>query len=225
MSTKQPTTVKPQLRFPEFRDQGGWDYKPLKAVGRQVRQRNNDEAIDRVLTNSAEHGVLDQREFFDKDIATAGKLDNYFVVERGDYVYNPRISRPAPVGPISRNNVGRGVMSPLYTVFRLGKDGTDFHEHYFATSGWHEYLRSVSSTGARHDRMSIGVADFMTMPIPLPAPAEQRKIAACLRSLDDWIAAEERALEALRSLSLPSAGPRSSRSRGPTHSPARLPLV
>ena len=188
----------PRLRFPEFRDKPAWRFKPLKAVGERVKQRNSDEGIDRVLTNSAEHGVLDQRDFFDKDIATAGKLDNYFVVESGDYVYNPRISRTAPVGPISRNNIGRGVMSPLYTVFRLGESGTDFHEHYFATNGWHDYLRSVSSTGARHDRMSIGIADFMRMPIPLPDPAEQRKIAACLGSLDAWIAAESRALAALR---------------------------
>jgi len=194
---RQPALV-PRLRFPEFRESGAWKFRPLKAVGSRVNERNSDESISRVLTNSAEHGVLDQRDFFEKDIAVAGKLDNYFVVEEGDYVYNPRISRTAPVGPISRNNVGQGVMSPLYTVFRLGEDGTDFHEHYFATSGWHDYLRSVSSTGARHDRMSIGITDFMNMPIPLPDPAEQRKIADCLGSLDDLISAEGRKLAALR---------------------------
>lgn len=195
---KTPDELIPQLRFPEFRDADAWSFRPLHALGSRVTERNSDESITRVLTNSAEHGVLDQRDFFEKDIAVAGRLDNYFVIEEGDYVYNPRISRTAPMGPISRNNVGRGVMSPLYTVFRLGEGGTDFHEHYFATNGWHNYLRSVSSTGARHDRMSIGIGDFMEMPIPLPSPAEQRKIAECLGSLDDLIAAETDALAALR---------------------------
>ena len=71
----------------------------------------------RALTNSAEHGVVDQREYFNKDIAT--NTDNYYILETGDYVYNPRISSAAPVGPISKNQIGTGVMSPLYMVFRF----------------------------------------------------------------------------------------------------------
>ena len=89
-------------------------------------------------------------------------------------------------------------MSPLYTVFRFSEDQTDFYEHYFRSAAWHLYLREVSSTGARHDRMSLTTSAFMQMPIPTPDPAEQRKIAACLTSLDEWIAAEGRKLEALR---------------------------
>jgi len=42
-----------------------------------------------VLTNSAEFGVVDHRDFFDNDIATQGKLEGYFVVELGSYVYTP----------------------------------------------------------------------------------------------------------------------------------------
>ena len=89
-------------------------------------------------------------------------------------------------------------MSPLYTVFRFAKQNTDFYAHYFKTTGWHSYLRQVSSTGARHDRMSISVGAFVAMPLPAPSPAEQRKIAECLGSLDGLIAAEGRKLEALR---------------------------
>lgn len=190
-------TLTPRLRFPEFREP--WDEIPLDSVADRVTERNDDASITRVLTNSAERGVLDQRDYFERDIATAGKVDNYFVVDKGDYVYNPRVSAIAPVGPISRNNLGRGVMSPLYTVFRFREDDTDFYEHYFRSTGWHLYLRSISSTGARHDRMSISTAAFMRMPLPSPFPAEQRKIAACLGSLDDLIRAESAKLEALRS--------------------------
>ena len=188
----------PKLRFPEFRDDSGWPYVPLDRVAERVTTTNNDESVTRVLTNSAEHGVLDQRDFFDKDIANKRNLDAYYVVNHGDYVYNPRISSGAPVGPISRNNIGQGVMSPLYTVFRFERSDTDFYVHYFKSTSWHAYVRSVSSMGARHDRMSITNADFMRMPLPNPQQDEQRKIADCLGSLDELITAEGRKLATLK---------------------------
>lgn len=206
MSNKTPPMIKkdksdalvPRLRFPKFRDSQGWPLVPLQQLAERITARNSDESTTRVLTNSAEHGVIDQRDYFDKDIAIKGNLGNYYIVEHGDYVYNPRVSVAAPVGPISRNNFDKGVMSPLYTVFRFNRSDTDFYAHYFKSTSWHSYLRSVSSTGARHDRMSITNGDFMRMPVPEPQPAEQRKVADCLGSLDDLIAAEGRKLAALR---------------------------
>ena len=188
----------PKLRFPEFREAGGWKAIPLNQLAARGKQKNRDEKIVRVLTNSAEFGVIDQRDYFDKDIATQGKLDGYFVVELGDYVYNPRISTTAPVGPISKNNIATGVMSPLYTVFRFKDRNNDFYAHYFKTSGWHAYMRQASSTGARHDRMAISSDDFIAMPMPVSSPEEQQKIAECLCSVDELIAAQTRKLGALK---------------------------
>lgn len=188
----------PKLRFPEFRGAEGWKFIPLSRLAIRAKQKNRDEKIDRVLTNSAEFGVVDQRDFFDKDIATQGKLEGYFVVELGSYVYNPRISSTAPVGPISKNKIGTGVMSPLYTVFKFKDDRNDFYEHFFKTTGWHTYMRQTSSTGARHDRMAISSDDFMAMPLPVPSHAEQQKIAECLSSVDELMAAQARKVDALK---------------------------
>jgi len=200
-ATKEEPTLAlvPELRFPKFRGDGDWKLIPLKDLADRGKKKNRDEKIERVLTNSAEFGVVDQRDFFDKDIATQGKLESYIVVELGDYVYNPRISAAAPVGPISKNNIGTGVMSPLYTVFRFKNQENGFYQHYFKTTGWHTYMRQASSTGARHDRMAIGGDDFMAMPLPVaPSPAEQRKIAECLSSVDELIAAQARKVDALK---------------------------
>ena len=188
----------PKLRFPEFRDAGEWRCTPLSQLATREKQKNRDEKIERVLTNSAEFGVLDQRDYFDKDIATQGKLEGYFVVELGDYVYNPRISATAPVGPISKNNIATGVMSPLYTVFKFKDGDNDFYSHYFKTTGWHTFMRQASSTGARHDRMAISGGDFMAMPMPTASPEEQQKIADCLSSLDELIAVQARKVDALK---------------------------
>lgn len=192
------TALVPKLRFLEFQSAPGWQTVPLEKVAERVSTKNSDGEVTRVLTNSAEYGVLDQRDYFDRDIATAGKVDGYYIVDAGDYVYNPRTSVTAPVGPISRNNIGKGVMSPLYTVFRFSTSKTDFYEHFFKSTGWHSYVRSAASTGARHDRMSITTGAFMQMPVPTPDGTEQQKIADCLSSLDELIAAQGRKVEALK---------------------------
>ena len=196
MTADKPSRLVPKLRFAEFADESPWVCPPLKKLAKRVTQRNARGADLRALTNSAEHGVVDQREYFDKDIATNTK--NYFIVETGDYVYNPRISSAAPVGPISKNQTGMGVMSPLYMVFRFQSDANDFFAHYFRSSHWHGYLRRVSNKGARYDRMAITNADLMRMPIPTPSAREQQKVADFLGSLDDLIAAEGRKLDTLR---------------------------
>ena len=188
----------PKLRFPEFRNAGDWVEKRLGEVAERVNSKNSDHHNTRVLTNSAVEGIVDQRDYFDKDIANKNNLTGYFVVEKGDHVYNPRVSANAPVGPIGRNNIGAGIMSPLYTVFRFHESNSDYHEHYFNTSCWHDYIRAVGSSGARHDRMSLSVSDFMNTPVLEPCVEEQQKIADCLSFLDDLITAQVQKMEHLK---------------------------
>ena len=78
-------------------------------------------------------------------------------------------------------------MSPLYTVFRMTDINIDFVEQYFNTNLWHDYMKSIANYGARHDRMSIGINNFMNLPIPYPCIDEQMKIATFINSLDQKI--------------------------------------
>lgn len=186
----------PRLRFPGF--EGEWVEKKLGEIADRCTSRNRDKNETRVLTNSATEGVVDQNDYFDRNIAIKENTDNYNIVDLDDFVYNPRISTSAPVGPISRNKIGRGIMSPLYSVFRFKSENIDYLEHYFSTTIWHRYLKSVANYGARFDRMAISTEDFYSMPILCPIPDEQQKIASCLSSLDDLIAAESAKVEALK---------------------------
>lgn len=188
----------PSLRFQSFKSSEPWGFQPLGKLAQRSIRKNVDGKITRVLTNSAEYGVVDQRDFFEKDIANQDKLEGYYVVEEGSYVYNPRISAMAPVGPISKNKIGLGVMSPLYTIFKFNNSNDNFYAHYFKSTHWHQYMRKVSSTGARHDRMSISNNDFMMLPLPVSTVEEQKKIADCLSSLEDLIATEVQKLSALK---------------------------
>lgn len=188
----------PRLRFQSFKASGPWGFQPLGKLAQRSICKNVDGKITRVLTNSAEYGIVDQRDFFDKDIANQGRLEGYYIVEEGSYVYNPRVSAMAPVGPISKNKIGLGVMSPLYTVFQFNNSENDFYAHYFKTTHWHPYLRQVSSTGARHDRMSISNNDFIGLPLPVSTAEEQKKVADCLSSLDALLTAEVKKLDTLK---------------------------
>ena len=129
MDSNKTNSNLPKLRFPGF--EGEWEVKTLGEVASKVSRRNRNLEVSRILTNSATEGVIDQEEYFDRNIAIKENTDNYHIVELDDFVYNPRISVSAPVGPISINKVGRGIMSPLYTIFKIHSGHVPFYEQYF----------------------------------------------------------------------------------------------
>lgn len=192
----QPGATTPALRFPGFT--GDWQEKPLCSLAAKVIQKNKNFAVARMLTNSATEGVVDQNAYFERDIAVKDNMNNYCIVDKDDFVYNPRISSTAPVGPISINKVGKGIMSPLYTVFKFQQGHIAFFEQYFQTEIWHPYLKSIANFGARFDRMNITTDGFFNMPLFVPSIEEQQKIAECLETLDNLIAAESKKLESLK---------------------------
>lgn len=197
MSKKQIKLV-PKYRFPEFAIEEEWKAIPLRTIANKVTVKNKDGLVSRVLTNSATDGIVEQKDYFEREIVTQGNISNYFIVSDGDYIYNPRISSSAPVGPVSKNKIGIGIMSPLYTVFRFKDSENDFYEQYFKTNLWNNYLKTIANTGARFDRISISANDFMSMPMPVSSNKEQQKIADCLASIDDLISAEDKKLSALK---------------------------
>jgi type I restriction enzyme, S subunit len=183
-----------------FKDENGlnfpmWEEKKLKAIAKRVTQKNKNSDTTFVLTNSANQGIVSQQDYFDKDIANQDNLEGYYVVEVDDFVYNPRISTPAPVGPVKRNRLAKGVMSPLYTVFRFEKQNLEFLELFFETTIWYKYMKSVANYGARHDRMSISTEDFLNLPIPQPPVNEQAKIVAFLSELERKVNTANKQLE------------------------------
>ena len=157
--------------------------------------------VDEVLTNSAEYGIISQKDFFEHDVAKADKISGYYVISDDDFVYNPRISVSAPVGPINRNKLGRaGVMSPLYTVFRTSSISNLYLEWFFKGYSWHPFMRFNGDSGARSDRFSIKDDLFFQMPISVPNMVEQEKIGELLKTLDRLITLHQRELEKLQNI-------------------------
>ena len=175
------------------RNTSSWEQRKLSEITDKVTEKNAGLQYVETFTNSAEFGIISQRDFFDHDIAKLGSLDGYYIVKNEDFVYNPRISTSAPVGPINRNKLGRtGVMSPLYTVFRPHDIDTTYLEYFFKCGYWHSFMNFNGDSGARSDRFSIRDNVFFQMPIPIPDIDEQRKIGELLTCLDNLITLHQR---------------------------------
>lgn len=177
----------PKIRFPGF--VGDWEEKKLWEIANKVNDKNKTNEENFVLTNSATQWVVSQNEYFDKDIANQNNLENYYIVSKNDFVYNPRISKYAPVWPIKLNKLKKWVMSPLYTIFRTSSSNVNisYIEKYFNSTHWYKYMKWIANYWARHDRMNITTQDFFNMPITLPSIQEQQKIASFLLSVDEKI--------------------------------------
>ena len=167
-----------------------WESATVGELFTFVTEKNKDGHINNVITNSAERGLVPQREYFDKDIAVDGNTKGYTVIRKGDFVYNPRKSTSAPFGPFNiyeRNEVG--IVSPLYTCLTPYDDEmAPYLAWYFKTNRWHPYIVTHGAqSGARHDRVGMTVALMEGIPVLLPSLPEQRKIADCLASMDEVI--------------------------------------
>ena len=164
----------------------GFETVRLSDIFKKVSRRNSNGEIKNVITNSAEHGLIPQRDFFDKDIAVDGNTGNYYVIEYGDFVYNPRKSNTAPYGPFNRyERQEKGIISPLYTCLVLKADiEPAYLAWYFKSDAWYRYIYDNGSQGVRHDRVSMTDDLLMGMPVIIPSKDSQIKIAKLLDCLE-----------------------------------------
>ena len=195
----KPGANVPEIRFKGFT--GDWKQRKLGEIASKVTTKNAGMQYTETLTNSAEQGIISQRDYFDHDISNMDNIDGYYIVENNDFVYNPRISTSAPVGPVNRNKLGRtGVMSPLYTVFKTHDIDETYLEWFFRSSHWHQFMYFNGDTGARSDRFAIKDVVFFDMTIPTPDIKEQRKVGSFFTELDNLITLQQRKFTKLQNV-------------------------
>ena len=190
--------MKPKISFKGFKEP--WEVSTLSNFFSKVNEKNARMLYSAVLTNSAEYGIIDQRDYFDFDVANSNNISGYYIVQPDDFVYNPRVSVTAPVGPINKNELGyTGVMSPLYLVFKINRINKDYLCHYFKSNKWHKFMRISGNCGARFDRLSISDEQFVQMPIPYPINSkEQQTICNYLEKIDKLISTASSRLASLK---------------------------
>jgi type I restriction enzyme S subunit len=195
----QPKTITPKLRFPEFKEP--WGEVTLSDLAVPISDRvGTSECVPYTVTSGV--GLVSQHEKLGRTIA--GKsLSNYIRLRKDDFAYNKSATKAFPEGYIARylDDVQAAVPKSIFTCFRAdpGKIDPAYLDFLFAGNLHGKWLRKFLTVGARaHGSLNVKDDDLMAMPVPRPSPAEQRKIAACLTSLDELLVAEGRKLEALR---------------------------
>ena len=190
-----------QRIFRQLPSQNGaeWTCVRLGDIFKKVSRRNIDGVIKNVITNSAEYGLIPQRDFFDKVIAVDGNTANYYVIENGDFVYNPRKSNSAPYGPFNRYTLSeQGIISPLYTCLVLQADiSPSYLAWYFKSDAWYRYIYDNGSQGVRHDRVSMTDDLLMGIPVMYPSHVKQLLYADILDMVEARLQATQKTLELL----------------------------
>lgn len=189
----------PKLRFPEFK--GEWEEKKLSDFMTRLTRKNSNNESSRALTISSVDGLIDQGEFFKKQIASKD-TSGYYLLKNGDFAYNKSYSVGYDYGSIKRlDRYEDGVVSTLYICMTLTSDtNSDYLTHYFDSMKWNKSVSEISAEGARnHGLLNIPTElFFQTKHFLAPILAEQQKIADFLSNVDSIITAETKILNTLQ---------------------------
>jgi type I restriction enzyme S subunit len=193
----------PELRFPEFR--GDWKLIPLGDHADVLKRRAGTKKYP-VMSVETGVGLVSQLEKFGRDIS-GNSYKNYTVIQKDDFAYNKSATKEFPEGFIAKYNEDHQAAVPnsIFTCFRLtsGEVQSEYL-HYQLLNNLHgKWLRKFITVGARaHGALSVNTEDLLNLPVPVPTGPtslrEQQKIADCLGSLDELIAAHRRKLAALQ---------------------------
>lgn len=171
-------------RLPGF--SGEWKANRLRNITTRQTKRNTIGNTN-VLTISAQYGLINQAEFFNKAVASDDK-SNYFLLEKGDFAYNKSYSNGYPFGAIKRlTRYEVGIVSPLYICFKISKENVsgEFLDQYFEVGLLNHEIQAIAQEGARnHGLLNIAIDDFFNSKILLSSPEEQTAIANVLSAAD-----------------------------------------
>jgi type I restriction enzyme S subunit len=181
----------PKLRFPEFRGTEGWTPEAGDSLFYQINDRNPEPGLP-VLAITQEHGAI-PRHMIDYHVSVTEKsIESYKVVRVGDFIISLRSFQ----GGIEYSRY-HGICSPAYVILRRRGEGSDeYFRHYLKTN---RFIRILTKNleGLRDGKM-ISYAQFSELMLLVPKPGEQQKIAECLSSVEDLMAAQARNVDALK---------------------------
>ncbi|WP_259743371.1 restriction endonuclease subunit S, partial [Lactococcus lactis] len=121
----------PELRFAGFADD--WEDRKLSSIAERVTRKNKNNESTLPLTISAQDGLVDQNDYFNKQVASRD-VTGYFLVKNGEFAYNKSYSNGYPWGAIKRlDKYEMGVLSTLYIVFKPTAINSQFLVSYYET--------------------------------------------------------------------------------------------
>ena len=196
MTADKPSPFVPKLRFPEFRDTPGWSKRPLGEILTPIVRKLKKPAVPYTGLGIRSHG----RGTFRKELERPAKnvMDHLYEVDCDDLIVNITFAWEGAIAIVRSEDAG-ALVSHRFPTYQFDQNAVlaDFFRYPILDRQFIYNLGVISPGGAGRNRV-LNKADFLKIELALPEVAEQKKIADCLGSQDDLIAAEGRKLEALR---------------------------
>lgn len=179
----------PKLRFPEFVNEGEWKRKCLNSVSDVIMgsspsssaYNENNIGLPLLQGNADIKNRLSAPRIYTTEVTKQCKIDDILLSVR------------APVGTVAKSLhnacIGRGI-SAIRTIYNNSQ------EYLYQWLISYESSWQNISQGGTFD--AVNSDDIRNLSLPIPKPKEQQKIASCLSSLDELIAAHTDKLEALK---------------------------
>ena len=191
------------LRLMPRVSQAEWTAFKLSDFATRITRKNNG-ATDIPLTISAQYGLIDQRDFFSKVVASTD-MSGYYMLHRGEYAYNRSTSNDYPFGSIKRLDLyDKGAVSTLYLCFAIKEEVilSDFAKWYFESSQWYRSVNEICAEGARnHGLLNVPTDGFFNTVHILPRDIEeQSRIAAFLSRIHEKVIQAQEELDELNIL-------------------------
>jgi type I restriction enzyme, S subunit len=186
----------PQLRFPEFRDKGEWQLKPIREVLiEQPRPIDmQDEQEYSLVTVKRRYGGLVSRGVFKgKSI----KVKSQFLLHENDFLISKRQIVHCACGVVPKELTG-SIVSNEYSVL-IPRKKYDIHFlNYFSQQPIVSESFLQCSIGIVIEKMLFKLNDWLKQEFPFPDYDEQKKVAQLLSNLDDLIESQTQKLETLK---------------------------
>ena len=192
-----------KIRLVPKPQQREWKSYKLSDFASRITRKNGVQS-DIPLTISAQYGLIDQRNFFSKTVASAD-MSNYYLLHKGEYAYNRSSSSDYPFGSVKRLELyPMGAVSTLYLCFTVNNAIilSDLIKWYFESSKWHRTVQEICAEGARnHGLLNVPTNDFFNTIHMLPSdPFEQMTIARYLELIQYKYEAAQQELDILNYL-------------------------
>lgn len=167
-----------------------WEQRKLSQITVRVTRKNGNQS-DLPLTISAQDGLVDQRKYFNRQVASRD-MSNYYLIKKGEFAYNKSYSEGYPFGAVKRlEYYDIGALSTLYILFEITDKNisSDFLVSYYMTHLWYKEVSKRAAEGARnHGLLNISTEDFFNSELNIPNSIEEQvKIGNLIKQFDKFI--------------------------------------
>ena len=193
-----------RIRLVPASEQREWKKYKLTDFALRITRKNCGKT-DIPLTISAQYGLIDQREFFSKTVASTD-MSGYYLLNSGEFAYNRSTSNDYPFGSIKRLELyPMGAVSTLYLCFAIKEDVviSDLAKWYFESTQWYRGISQICAEGARnHGLLNVPTDGFFCTEHLLPSTRKEQiaiaKYLSLIQSKYDRAVTELELLESVR---------------------------